>query len=65
MSDGYLLNGWEDIVAKNVFIKIFCNTLNRRRLFLFSKKKEYIFMIIQFKSISLASKMNILLINLI
>lgn len=64
MSDGYLLNGWEDIVAKNVFIKIFCNTLNRRRLLLF-QKKEYIFMIIQFKSISLAPKMNILLINLI
>ena len=31
----------------------------------FFKKKEYIFMIIQFKSISLAPKMNILLINLI
>lgn len=43
MSDGYLLNGWEDIVAKNVFIKIFCNTLNRRRLFLFSKKGIYIY----------------------
>lgn len=31
----------------------------------FFVKKEYIFMIIQFKSISLATKMNILLINLI
>lgn len=43
MSDGYLQNGWEDIVAKNVFIKIFCNTLNRRRLLLFQKKGIYIY----------------------